>query len=112
MPDEKPHRIPSILCQRIEKRPATLIAVSFFGLIDAAELTPGRRARVVPGRPAANVVFSEQLEMGLDFIIQVAIAASSREDAEKPQRDHAQSMHVVLPYVPFALFALPARPAH
>src|SRR5206468_18906 len=48
--------------------------IRFFHLVDAAELAPRRRARVIARQSAPHVLVGEQIEMRLNLVVQLRIA--------------------------------------
>ena len=68
-------RIAQILDSRIEDRQTALIAIAFLCRFDAAELKPGPAIRFFRRDTAADVVFGEQLDMGIEFLGEIAFAA-------------------------------------
>ena len=56
---------PKILAERVERRQPTLVAITVFDLIDAAEHTSGGEASVGNGLPLCDELVDQRIEMRL-----------------------------------------------
>jgi hypothetical protein len=71
-----------VLRQRVEKRKAALIAIRLFHLTNAAELATRGCPSLNDRHATVHVFVSQRLEMRLNFVIQLRVAATLSEERD------------------------------
>jgi hypothetical protein len=79
---------PDVLEERVEERQAPLIAVLGLQLIDATKRAPRRRASLSGTQPLRDEIARQQIEMGLDLVVQAGVASRTNEDVQHSRDEH------------------------
>jgi hypothetical protein len=88
-PEAEAHVLP----QQLDGRQPVSFPIGLLDLSDAAEAPQGCRARLRGGHALADVFGGFQLQMEMEFFIQVAFQASSANETGKPAQKHTQPGH-------------------
>ena len=83
-------RVPDVEDEALDRRPLPGLAAALFQRRDVAELTAGRRGRLLTGHAGRHEGLDFFVEMLPDFLRQVAIHPSAREDPLDPVHDSPQ----------------------
>ena len=67
---QRPASVAQVLPEDLQLPQATMLAVAFLGLRDSAKGTKGSVTRLLRRHAAAYVLFGEQREMSLDFLVE------------------------------------------
>lgn len=81
-----------VLQERVERWQPALANPLEPGGLDAAEVAPGRRARLGLGQPAAAIVVGQQRQVGLDFLAHPVVPATGQR-CPHPSEQHPQAGH-------------------
>jgi len=78
-PDAKAH----VLQQCLEKGQTTLIAIRFFGLLDATEFAAGRTLRFLKAHAAADGFFREKAQVRFQLLVEFSFSPTAEQEAKQ-----------------------------
>ena len=98
-PAEDSQRVSHVLEEEIDERQTALIAISLLHRLHSTERSPRQVPRLIRMHPSRTVLGGGELEMHLDFFVQLPIeptgAAEERPEARQPHPHDKSSMNRV-----------------